>query len=277
MSTERALGFALALNAVFLVIEAIAGFMTGSLALISDAAHMVGDVAALALALGAAIVAKKAGGIGHTYGLRRVEVLGAFVNGLLLLLVAGWIVVEAVERLLTGVPEVAGLPILVVGIAGLIVNLGSAAVLMNKDDGLNVRGALLHMLADALGSVGAIVAALAVMRGHQFADAAVSLLIAGLVVFATWKLLSDSTRILLQFAPRGTDVEAIRSDLADLPGVDSLHEFHVWTLDGTAPILSVHMVVERGIHPYEVHAAALDVLSMDHGIAEATVQVEVAA
>ncbi|HJN76566.1 MAG TPA: cation diffusion facilitator family transporter [Myxococcota bacterium] len=276
MSTERALAVALSLNAAFLVVEAAAGFITGSLALLSDAAHMLGDVAALGLALAAAIVAKKAGGLAQTYGLRRVEVLGAFVNGLLLLAAAGWIVLEAIERLVTGIPEVAGLPILVVGVAGLVVNLGSAAVLM-KREGLNVRAAMLHMLTDALGSIGAIVAALAVLRGYQFADAAVSLLIAVLVVAATWRLLADSTRILLQFAPAGTDVDAIRADLEDLPGVAGLHDFHVWTLDGTEPIVSVHVVVEPGTHPYELHAAALDLLAQDHSICQATVQVETSA
>lgn len=273
MSTERALGVALALNAVFLIIEAAAGWWTQSLALLSDAAHMLGDVAALALALGAAVVAKKAGGLAQTYGLRRVEVLGAFVNGLLLLAAAAWIVVEALERLITGIPEVAGLPVLVVGIAGLIVNLGSAAVLW-KHEGLNAKAAMLHMLTDALGSVGAIVAAVALMAGYTFADAAVSLFIAVLVVFATWRLLADSTRILLMFAPRETDVVAIRADLEDLPGVAELHDFHVWTLDGTEPILSAHLVLEPGTHPHELHAAALDLLASDHGIREATVQVE---
>lgn len=272
---KRALGFALVLNGVFLVIEAIGGWLSGSLALLSDAAHMLGDVGGLVLAYAAAHIADRVGGVTQTFGFRRVEVLGAFVNGILLVLASGWILVEAMERIVSGVPEPMGLPILVIGVVGLLINLGSAAVLWRSDDGsLNVRGALIHMLADALGSVGAIAAGLFVMRDMPLADPLVSLLIAALVLVATWRLLNDSGRILLQFAPAGTDVRGIRADLQDLDGVTSLHDFHVWTLDGNLPILSVHLVLDGPTDPQAVHAAALEMLAQEHGIWHATVQVE---
>ncbi|MCP4806920.1 MAG: cation transporter [Proteobacteria bacterium] len=266
------------LNGIFLVVEAVGGWLSGSLALLSDAAHMLGDVGGLVLAYAAAHIADRVGGVTQTFGFRRVEVLGAFVNGILLVLASGWILVEAMERIVSGVPEPMGLPILVIGIVGLLINLGSAAALWKSDDGsLNVRGALIHMLADALGSVGAIAAGLLVMKDMPLADPLVSLLIAGLVLFATWRLLNDSGRILLQFAPSGTDVPAVRESLHELGGVSSLHDFHIWTLDGRLPILSVHLVLDAEAEPQDVHAAALDMLATKHGIWHATVQVEDAA
>lgn len=274
-AAKRALLVALVLNGVFLVVEAVAGWLSGSLALLSDAAHMLGDVGGLVLAYAAAHIADRVGGITQTFGFRRVEVLGAFVNGILLVLASGWILFEAMQRIVSGVPEPVGWPILVVGSIGLAINLGSALALWRSDDGsLNIRGALIHMLADALGSVGAIVAAVFVLYGHGIADPLVSLLIAGLVLFATWRLLNDSGRILLQFAPAGTDVPGVRASLNDLDGVESLHDFHIWTLDGQLPILSVHLVLGPDVDPLDVHARALDRLAEEHGIWHATVQVE---
>lgn len=272
---ERALAVALALNAAYLVVEAVGGWLSGSLALLSDAAHMLGDVGALALAWGAARIAREAARPEHTFGLRRAETVGAFVNGLLLLAAVAWIIWEAVGRLIGGAPAVAGTTVLVVAAIGLGVNLGSAWYLARADSGnLNVRGALLHMLADALGSVGAIVAALFVLAGYPAADAIVSIAIALLVLFGSWGLLRDATRVLLQLPPPELRVGRVREVLADVPGLSSVHDLHVWTLDGQSGILSAHLVIEDESRWQEVMAEARRRLVDDVGIPHVTLQPE---
>ncbi|MFT5458405.1 MAG: cobalt-zinc-cadmium efflux system protein, partial [Myxococcota bacterium] len=241
--SRGALLFALVLNGAFLVVEGGVGWWTGSLALLSDAVHMVGDVAALIIALGAAQVARERPGPDRTFGMRRAEVLGGFVNALAMLLAVAWIVWEAGSRLLAGVPEVAGMPILIVGVVGLAINLGSVAVLLRSgNDDLNVRGALLHMAADALGSVGAIIAAVFVLAGVPAADPIVSVGIAVLVLWSTVHLLRDTGRVLLQLPPPGVDSRDLRTLLAEVPGVASVHDLHLWTLDGNTPIVTAHLV-----------------------------------
>lgn len=272
---RKALTIALVLNAAFLVIEAGAGWLTGSLALLSDAAHMVSDVGALALALGATHLAERRGGAHGTFGFRRAETIGAFVNGLLLLAACAWIATEAVGRLLAGPPEVPGLPVFVVAAAGLVVNVGSAWWLARADrDNLNVRGALLHMLADAVGSVGAMIAAGLLLLGYPLADPVVSLLIAAMVLFGSWGLLRDATRVLLQFAPAHLDVPGLRTAMAGVPGVVDVHDLHVWTLDGQRLVLSAHLEVADTIAPEAARLAASTLLSREFGIDHSTLQVE---
>lgn len=274
-SVRRALIGALVLNGVFLFIEAGVGWWTNSLALLSDAAHMLGDVGALVLALGAAQVATLEATHRSSFGFRRAEPLGAFVNGLAMLLAIGWIVYEAIQRLISGVPDVAGLPILIVGVIGLAINLGSAWFLARSDrDNLNVRGALLHMLSDALGSVGAIVAALMVMYGIGAADVVVSLLIAVLVLGATWALLRDSAAVLLEFAPRGLNVPNVLASITDSPGVLGVHDLHVWSLDGKKALLSAHVRVDCDSERDLVTTQLTDLLAEQFGIRHVTLQVE---
>ena len=238
---SRALRWALFLNGGFFLIEAVAGFLTGSLALLSDAVHMLSDVGALVLALLAAKLAEWGVSRARTFGLKRAEVLGGFLNALTQLGACAYIIYEAVERLQGGPPEVPGWPILVVGVIGLAINLGSAWALYRAGgDNLNIRGALIHMLADALGSVGAIVAAGLVLVGFPAADPLVSLLIAGLVLWGTWGLLRDSVRVLLQLPPPGFDVPKLTDLLLADPEVQAVHDVHVWTLDGHKPIVSAH-------------------------------------
>lgn len=264
----RALLLALGLNGAFLVVELVVGLWSGSLALLSDAAHMASDVGALVLALGAARIAQRAAKGQQTFGWRRAEPLGAFVNGLVLLAVTAWIVWEAAGRI-SDPPSIPGLPVLVVGVIGLAINLGSAWVLAKADrDNLNVRGALLHMLADALGSVGAIVAAIAVMGGFPLADPIVSVGIALLVLWGTWSLLRDSTSVLLQFAPPGVDVEEIRRALVQHDGVEAVHDLHVWTLDGRSTVLTAHLDAKDGADRdclcEEVSRALRESLGVEH-------------
>ncbi len=274
-AVRRALIAALVLNGIFLFVEAGVGWWTNSLALLSDAAHMLGDVGALVLAIGAAQVATMEATHRSSFGFRRAEPLGAFVNGLAMLLAIGWIIYEAIQRLISGVPEVAGLPILIVGIIGLAINLGSAWFLARSDrDNLNVRGALLHMLSDALGSVGAIIAAVMVMYGVGAADVVVSLLIAVLVLVATWALLRDSAAVLLEFAPRGLDVHKVLASITGSPGVLGVHDLHVWSLDGNKALLSAHVRVDCDSERDLVTTQLTDLLAEQFGIRHVTLQVE---
>lgn len=246
LRAQRALLVSLALNGGFLLVEAGVGAWTGSLALLSDAAHMVSDVGALALALGATLLARRPTMASRTFGWRRAEVMGGFVNALALLAACGIIAWEALERMRAGAPALAGVPVLIVGVLGLLINLGSAAMLARADrEDLNIRAALAHMLADALGSLGAIAAAVGIMLGFPLADPLISLFIAGLVLWGAWGLLRDTAAVLLQFPPRGVSVEALRHELEAVEGVLSVHDLRVWTLDGRGAILSAHLVAEE--------------------------------
>lgn len=273
----RALLITLLLNFTYLVVEAVAGWWSGSLALLSDAAHMLGDVAALLLAFAAAHLASRRGSPNHTFGLRRAEVIGALLNGLILLLACGWIFVEAAERLMQGAPEVAGPVVLTVATVGLFVNLGSAWYLSRSDPhNLGVRGALAHMLADALGSVGAMVAAALVMAGVPSADAIVSVLIGALVLVGTFSVLRDSIRVLLQFPPSNLHVDRVRGALAGVDGLADVHDLHLWSLDGQQGVLTAHLVLVDPGRWQTVLAEARRTLVEEVGIPHVTLQVEAA-
>ena len=253
----RALTAALVLNGGFLIVEAGLGWWTGSLALLSDAAHMVSDVGALALALGATHLAQRAASPNRSFGFLRAETLGAFVNGLALIVACGFIFFEATDRLLHGAPDVAPWPVLIAGVIGLAINLGSAWALHRAGHGnINIRGALLHMMADALGSAGAIGAAVFLWFGVAVADPIISLFIGALVLWGAWRLLREATAILLQFAPPGVKVSAVDEALRSLEGVSDVHELHCWTLDGQEAILSAHIVGVPGTSPSELRTAA---------------------
>lgn len=272
---RRALRWALALNGGFLVIEAAVGWLTGSLALLSDAAHMVGDVGAIALALGAAHLARRAATPSRSWGFARAEILGAFINGLALLVACVFIFRAAIHRLVGGPPHVDAMPVLVVGIVGLLINLGSAWVLYRADhENLNVRGALLHMLADALGSVGAIVAAILLTQGLRSADAVVSIVIGALVLATTWGLLRDSGRILLQFAPMRVEVGEVAEALLEIEGLVDVHDLHIWTLDGSRIVLTAHLVSSEDRSAEEIRDRAADLLRERFDIDHTTLQSE---
>lgn len=270
---RAALAWALGLNGLFLFVELGVGLWSGSLALLSDAAHMLSDVAALALALGAAQLARSPPSSTMTYGLGRAEILGAFTNGILLVIACAWILWEAAERLIGGQPHVAGWPVLIVGIVGLLINLGSAAALWRTDpENLNVRGALAHMLADALGSAGAIVAAIMLFVGWTSADTWISLAIGAIVAWGAVRILRDSGRVLLELPPRRIKVSAVREALMSVDGVIGLHDLHVWSLDGSTPLVSAHLVVRPDASG--VTQAAHEAL-VPFGGEHATLQIEV--
>jgi cobalt-zinc-cadmium efflux system protein len=236
---ERALIVAIVLNAAFLFVEAGVGWWANSLALLSDAGHMVSDVGSLLVAYVAARIRTRSPSPEYTFGLRRAPVLGALVNALLLVIIVTFIVAEAVQRMAEP-PAIPGWPVLFTGIFGLLVNVVSAAYLMRSSDrSVNIRGAILHLAADALGSVAAIVSAVLIAGwGLTIADPIASLVIAVLIFLGTWPLLRDTLRILLQRAPSHIEVERVRELLLKAPEVDGVHDLHVWEVDSGATIVT---------------------------------------
>jgi len=276
---QRRLAIAFALIGGFFVVEAVAGILTNSLALLSDAGHMLTDVVGLGMALAAIQLATRHArrdDVGqHTFGMYRLEILAAFVNALLLCGVAVYVLVEAVGRL-RGEPEVLGIPMLIVATLGLAVNLVAFALLREgSKESLNVEGAYLEVLADTVGSVGVIVAAILLeVFGWTWIDAVVGAAIGLWILPRTWRLGSQAVRILLQSAPPGLDLAAIRRDLEGIAGVVDVHDLHVWTLTSEMENASAHLVVGEGADTHGVLDQAREVLQDRYHIAHATLQVE---
>lgn len=231
------------LNLGFVIAEFWAGVVSGSTALMADAGHNLSDVLALALAGGAAWLARRRARASLTYGYRKGTVLAALVNAVLLLVACGWIAWEAFERLMNPVQVASGFIIVVAGI-GFVINLGTALLFMkDQHKDLNVRGAYLHMIADAAVSLGVVIAGFVIMfSGWSVIDPLISLLIVVAILWATWGLLKDSVTLALDGAPAGMDVSALRAALAALPGVASVHDLHVWGLSTTDAALTAHLV-----------------------------------
>ncbi len=241
---RRRLGVVLGLTLAVLVAEAVGAALTGSLALLADAGHMATDAAGIALALGAVTLAQLPPGGRRTFGWQRLEILAAVANGLLLIAVAGFVVVQALRRI-GNPPEIDAGPMLVIAAVGLAVNLVGLAVLhRGRTASLNVRGAYLEVLADALGSVAVVVAALVIAgTGWTPADTVASLLIGCLVVPRAWHLLREALDVLLEAAPRGVDLAEVRSHMLGVDGVVGVHDLHAWTITSGLPVLSAHVVV----------------------------------
>jgi cobalt-zinc-cadmium efflux system protein len=241
---RRALGGALALIGAYFVVEVVVGYVGHSLALLADAGHMLGDVGSLGLALFAAWLGSRPATPERSFGYRRAEILAALANGVALVAISIWIVVEAIERLRNPVEPLGGW-VLAVGVVGLGVNLGAARILHRRgSESLNVQGALRHVLADALGSVGVIVAgAIVLLTGWSYADPLVALGIAALVLASSWTILRDSVGILLESTPRGLDAEEIGRAMVEVDGVREVHDLHVWTITSGFASLSAHVLV----------------------------------
>lgn len=276
---QKRLAIAFVLIGVFFVVEAVAGILTNSLALLSDAGHMLTDVIGLGMALAAIQLASRHArrdDVGqHTFGMYRLEILAAFVNALLLFGVAIYVLVEAVGRL-RGEAEVLGVPMLIVATFGLAVNLVAFALLrQGSKESLNVEGAYLEVLADTLGSVGVIVAAILLeLFGWTWIDPVVGAAIGLWILPRTWRLGGHAVRILLQAAPPGLDLSAIRRDLEGLSGVVGVHDLHVWTLTSEMENASAHLVVGEGADTHGVLDQARELLQDRYHIAHATLQVE---
>jgi cobalt-zinc-cadmium efflux system protein len=241
---RRRLIVVLVLTLVVMSAEIVGGLLSGSLALLADAGHMATDAAGVALALGAVTLAQRPARGRRTFGWQRVEILAAVANGLLLLVVAGYVLVEAVQRI-GQPPEIGSGLMLVVAAVGLAVNLVSLAVLhRGRGESLNIRGAYLEVLADALGSVAVIVAAVVILTtGWTPADILASAVIGVLVIPRAWTLLREALDVLLEAAPRGVDLDDVRAHLLGVDGVLGIHDLHAWTITSGQPVLSAHVVV----------------------------------
>jgi len=274
-ANRRRLAVALGLAAGYMVAEVVGGLLTNSLALLADAAHMASDAAALGLGLFAVWMADRPPTPRRTWGYYRVEIMAALVNGAALIAVSLFIFVEAYRRLLAP-PEVWGAAMLGVAAGGLAVNVAAMWVLRGgRTESLNVRGAWLHLLTDALGSAGAIAAAALIWAfGAYWADPAISALIGCLVIYSAWRLVAESGAVLLEFAPRGIDVDALRAAIATTPGVLGCHDLHVWTITSGLDSLSAHVVVAEGHAPAEVLQSLRRELHRRFGIHHITIQVE---
>lgn len=272
---RRRLSITLALTTTYMVAELVGGLLTGSLALLADAGHMLSDTAALGLSLFAIRFAQKPATSQHTFGFYRTEILAALGNGAGLLVIATLIVWEAVERL-TEPSQVLGLPMMIVAAGGLAMNLIAMWLLHGgKSDSMNVRGAWLHVVTDAMGSVGAIVAGLLVWGlGWTWADPVASILIVLLVVYSAWTLVRDAIFVLMEGAPENVDVDAVRSSLSALPSVVEVHDLHVWVITSGMPSASVHLVTDIDVDRDAALWSARRMLAERFGITHTTIQVE---
>lgn len=272
---RRALAIVLALTATFTVVEVAGGLLTGSLALLADAGHMLSDNLSLGLALFAAWLAGRPATPERSFGYRRAEILAALANGVALVAISIWIFVEALSRLQEPT-EVLGVPMLAVATLGLAVNAAGVLVL-SKSGGknLNVEGALRHVIADALGSVGAMAAAgVIILTGWRYADPLISIAIAILILASSWTLLRDSTNVLLEAAPRGLNAEEVGRKMVAADGVTEVHDLHIWTITSGFPALSAHVLVG---HQENCHARRRDLeelLAHEFGISHTTLQVD---
>jgi cobalt-zinc-cadmium efflux system protein len=264
------------LTAVYLAVEVAAALVTGSLTLLSDAGHMVTDLAGLLLALGAVTVAGRGGtGTGRTFGLYRVETLAALANAALLFGVAGYVAYESVVRLREPISVPAG-PMLAVAAVGLAVNVG--AYLLLRDGArasLILRAAATEVFADALGSFGVLLAGAVIALTHaRWVDPAVALALAVLILPRTWRLARQALRVLVEAAPEHVDVPVLERQLAALPDVVGVHDLHVWTLTSGMELATAHLSVAPGTDVHPVLDAARELLADSYGIAHATLQVE---
>jgi cobalt-zinc-cadmium efflux system protein len=276
--TERgALKAALALIVVFMLAEVTAGVLASSLALLSDAAHMLTDAAALAVSLVAARLAARPAAGAMTYGLGRAEILSAQANGVTLLILSVVIVVDALRRLVSPL-HVDGVPVLIVALAGVVVNLVVATILARGSSGqrsLNFEGSYRHIVTDLYGFIATAVAAgIIIATGFDRADPLASLLIAGLLLHAAYGLLKDSGRVFMEAAPSGIDPDEIGRTLAGQPGVVEVHDLHVWEVTSGFPALSAHVVVRAGDDCHELRRLLQRMVSDRFGINHTTLQVD---
>ena len=260
--TRRALAITLALTSAFLIAEVAGGILTGSLALLADAAHMLSDSFSLGIALFAVWLAQRPATPQRTFGLKRAEILAALANGVTLVAISIWLFVEAIRRL-DDPGEILGGWMLAVAVVGLIVNAVAIGVLHRQaDSSLNVAAAMRHVIADLLGSVGVIVAALIILiTGWEYADPIVSLLIAVLVLASSWTILRDTTQILLEGAPPGIDVAEVGREMASVPGVVEVHDLHVWMITSGFPALAAHVLVAEND---DCHLKRLEISELLH-------------
>jgi cobalt-zinc-cadmium efflux system protein len=272
---RRRLALTLGLVVLYMVAEVVGGLLSGSLALLADAGHMLSDAGALALSLFAIWIAQRPPTPSKTWGYYRIEILAALINGAALVALSIFILFEAVERIRQPA-EVRAPLMMAVAAGGLLINLISLRILSGgKNDNVNMRGAWLHVLTDALGSVQAIVAGgLIWVYGWAWADPVASVLISLLVIYSAWGLLRETVGVLMEGAPRHIDVDEVRDCLICLPGVLAVHDLHIWTITSGMESLSVHVVLEEGRSYGDALAEVRAILHKRFGIDHMTVQIE---
>jgi cobalt-zinc-cadmium efflux system protein len=272
---SRLLGVVLALTAAITVVELVGGILTGSLALLADSAHMLTDNVALTVALVAVWLAGRPSTPERSFGYQRAEILAALANGVVLIVLAIWIFVEAYSRF-SDPPTVLGGWMLVVALIGLAGNLVAAAVLNRAaHSSLNMRAALRHVVADALGSAGVVAAAVVVLStGWRYADPVAGTLIAVLVLASSWSVLRESVHILLEGTPKGVDASELARRMTGVQGVVEVHDLHVWTITSGFPALSAHVLVEPGDDCHGRRRELESLLARDYGIEHTTLQVD---
>ena len=275
MKNQRALAVVLALTAGFTAVEIVGGLLTGSLALLADAGHMISDNLSLGLALFAAWLAQRPATPDKSFGYRRAEILAALANGVTLVAVSIWVFVEAYSRL-RDPTEVLGRPMLVVAALGLLVNAAGAIILYRSGgESLNVQGAMRHVFADALGSVGAMVAAaVIILTGWRYADPLIGAAIGLLILGSSWKLLKDSTNILLEATPPNLDATEVGRRMAAAEGVVEVHDLHIWTITSGFPALSAHVLVGQSEDCHARRRDLEDILAHEYDISHTTLQVD---
>ncbi len=271
----RAFALGIALNVAFVVAEVAAGLWTGSLALLADAGHNLSDVLSLLLAWGATVLAKRAPSGRRTYGLRKATILASLANAVMLLVAVGAIVSEAAHRLREPASVEAGIVMLVAGLGVVINGITAAFFMRGSHSDLNVRGAFLHMAADAAVSLAVVVGAFAMAEtGLLWIDPALSMLIAAVIVVGTWGLLRDSADLALDAAPRGIDVDEVRRWLAAQPGVEGVHDLHIWAMSTTETALTAHLLRPANADNDAFLHTVCEGLERRFNIIHATLQVE---
>jgi len=274
-ASSRMLACALALTGAFLIAEVVAGIYFNSLALLSDAAHMMTDVVALAIALMAVRFGRKPADERRTFGYKRFEVLAAAFNAILLFLVAIYVFVEAIDRFRN--PEPTGSTgMFIVAVLGLLVNFASMKMLAaGRDESFNVKGAYLEVWADMLGSVGVILGAVAIsLTGWTWVDPLVAVIIAVWVLPRTWILLRDTTNVLLEGVPGNLKLDDVRHAITEISGVLSVHDLHLWSMSGDEASLTAHLVLGEDADPIELRQMVEELLAEQFDIRHTTIQVE---
>lgn len=275
-ANKRALLISLFIITAFLIVEVIGGFLTNSLALLSDAGHMLSDSSALFLSLIAMFFAARKPSAKKTYGFYRFEILAALINGVMLVVISLVIIWEAYQRFFAP-PEVASLSMMGIAFVGLLANIAAAFVLMRGDykNNLNIRSAFLHVLGDLLGSVGAILAGLLMWKFNWYiADPIISVVVAVLIMLSAWRVTRDSVDVLMESTPASIDADQVSDALSKIEGVTSVHDLHIWTVTSGFDSLSCHLHVKNGLASYPILQEALHLLEHQFGITHSTIQIE---
>ena len=271
----RAFLIGIILNTGFVIIEAVYGWLSGSMALIADAGHNLSDVLALLLAWGASAAAKRPATQRFTYGFKSSTILAALANAGLLLIAIGAILFETLRRVAEPAPVQGETMAIVAGI-GILVNAGTAALFLRGQDDINIRGAFLHMAADALVSLGVVIAGLAILwTGERWIDPAVSIAIVLVIAWGTWGLLKDSVAMSLLAVPKTVSESEVRAYLSGLPGVEAVHDLHIWPMSTTETALTAHLVMPEGHYGDAFLREVAEELEHHHRIGHTTIQIEI--